>query len=187
MLFYTSKDGKALLQEDVYKLCPEFRVLKDEEVQYIVLVYDYCSPFNQLEEVDRKKQALKLSGLDKPESDPKIKAAIKMYIAMQYDTKRERIKTYREKIKTLDVQLRDPDLPPSRISQIITSQDTLEAKINDLESEIEFSMFSGELKGGRTKSYLEWMKENKKLHDMEMNQEEDISIQPAWEIPKMDE
>jgi len=41
MLFHTSKDGQVLLHKDVYKICPEFKILSEEEVRYIVLALNH--------------------------------------------------------------------------------------------------------------------------------------------------
>lgn len=187
MLFHTNKDGTALLHDDVYKLCPEFKVLKEDIVQYIVLVYDYYSPFNQMDTSDRKKRASKLLDLKNIEDKQEIRAAIDLYVSLQFDPRRERIRTYREKIKILDVQMKNTDISPSKINQIIQGQDILDKKIAELESEIEYSMLSGELRGGRKKSLLEFMKENRKLAEMELEAEDEISVQVAFDIPSIDE
>lgn len=187
MLFYTDKKGNALLHKDVYRLCPEFSVLKESEVTYIVLVYDYYSPFSQLEQQDRQRRAEKQLGFENIEKSDKIRSAIQLYLSIQYDSKRAIIKGYQDKIKMLQHQLMDPDTSPSKITQILQSQDILQNKIDDLQSEIEFSMFSAELKGGRTKSLLEYMQDNKKLWEMEMDNENDIDITVAYNIPSTDE
>lgn len=187
MLFYVRKDGQALLHKDVYKLCPEFLVLKEKEVTYMVLVYDYHSPFAQLELSDRRKRAEKQEDLKDPEKSSKMQSAIKLYLALQYDGKRAIVKGYQDKIKMLQNQLMDPDVSPSKITSILSSQDMLQAKIDDLQSEIEFNMFQAELKGGRTKSLLEYMQDNRKLHDMELENQNDVNITVDWDIPSTDE
>jgi hypothetical protein len=188
MLFYVDKEGKAFLHKDVYKLCPEFGILRDEEVMAVVLIYDYHSPYHQLDLSDRRRRVLKqLSLSENFEDSAKIKSAVKLYQSLQYDGRRDIIYEYKKKVKMLSVQLMDPECSPNKITQILSSQDLLNQKIQDLEKEVEFSMFQSNLKGGRSKSLIEWMQENRKLHEIEMEQRDDISIKPSWNIPDTNE
>jgi hypothetical protein len=188
MLFHVSKDGKALLHKDVYKLCPELSILNEDEVMYIVMVYDYYSPYHQIELEDRRKRISKIYNLkENIEDSVKIKSAINLYLSLQYDGRRAIVYEYKKKIKMLSVELMHPDCSPSKITQILSSQDLLKTKIEDLEKEIEFSMLQANLKGGRTKSLIEYMQENRKLYEMEMDNSTDIDIRPSWVIPSSNE
>ena len=57
MLFKLTRDNTAILHKDCYKLCPELKTLTEKQLLYVILAYDYKSPYFQLPLEERKRTA----------------------------------------------------------------------------------------------------------------------------------
>lgn len=163
MLFKVDKNNKVLLHPECVKLCPEFNVLSQEEIVFIVLVYDYNSPFSQLIEEERIRRAMfhiwndnKLDLLGKQ----KIKNAISAYKGFQYNPKIEIVNTYQKKISMLLEELEGLS-SGELIKKNMEATSRLRAGIRELEQEIiESYQEEGTLMAGAELSFLEKIQKN---------------------------
>lgn len=161
-------DYEVILRPECIKLCPELRVLKPDEIKFIVLAYDYQTPYRLLPERERERRAMdkvwgdQVPGLLDRES---IKIATYCYKGLQYDTKRELIRSYETKISKLLVQL-DEETSPSQIEKITKAIDSLRGTINRLDQEITTEVISkGVIKGGGELSFLDELQSNWKTFE----------------------
>lgn len=172
MLFYIDEKELTVLHPDAVKLCPELGVLSDKEVAFIVLAYDYKSPFRQYPERQREQQAMwKVFGMDQPNLLTKhsIVVAKEKYISLQYDPKITLVATFYKKIDSLSRSM-EAEESPSKLKNIIENIDTLKSMITKYENEIDADVQKkGVIKGGASLSWLEEAQKNMKkyAHDMQ--------------------
>jgi len=92
-VFRLDSEDRAIIHPDAIKLSPDLAKLSNNDVLYIVLAYDYKSPFRQFDLEERKtraKSAAYLKGLRRePEERVKIQQGIEFYKSLQFDPKRE--------------------------------------------------------------------------------------------------
>lgn len=156
-----------LIHPDAVKLFPGFNVLTHDEILFIVLAYDYCSPYSAFPEEDRLRRSSlhvwsdnRLELLDKQ----KIKNAIEAYKGLQYNPKIELIRAYQKKIDDLNTSL-ETTIDATQIEKILKSQKLLRASIRELEQEVLASYEDeGKLSGNAERSFLENMHKNKELY-----------------------
>lgn len=165
LLFYTDEKHKVILRPDCYKLSPELQILKDDEVLFIALAYDYHSPYRQFPEHERVKKAM-IHAFDYYDTElvqkTSMKLAIEAYKGLQYDPKIELANRYQLKIDKLLNQL-DGEDTPSAIKKIMEAVDALRANIRDLQNEYVQSLSAkGQIKGNKERSWLEEMQSNQK-------------------------
>lgn len=168
MLFYVDSKNNCVLHPEVIKLCPSFRALDEKETLYVVLFADYTSPYKQFPEHDRKRKAM-WHAFDDNETEliesARILAAVDDYMSLQWSPKIELAKTYQRKIDDLSRQLLEETAPTS-ISKIDDSIDKLTKRLNAMNKEVlDDYLIEGVLKGGRTKSFLEKILDNKKRYE----------------------
>lgn len=166
-LIHINEKSNTLLHPDAVKLFPGFNVLSNEEVLFIVLAYDYCSPFAGFTEDERLRRASlhiwadnKLDLIGKQ----KIKNAIEAYKGLQYNPKIELSRSYQKKIDELNgamAGVTSPDL----IKKTIESINLLRKSIRELEQEV-LSVYEeeGKMVGGGERSFLENMHKNRELY-----------------------
>jgi hypothetical protein len=164
-LFYIDEKNNAILHRDCVNLCPELSVLTEEEVLFIILVYDYHSIYRQFPEEDRIRKAMIHVYND---NNPKlmqrdvIKSAISAYKSLQYSPKIELAAKYQDKIDSLLLKLEGEDNPTTlkNIQLVIKS---LRTDIIALENEIADEVQKeGVVKGQKELSWLEKMQRNQK-------------------------
>jgi hypothetical protein len=166
-LIHINEKTNQILHPDAVKLFPGFNVLTNDEVLFIVLAYDYNSPYSAFPEEDRLRRASlhvwsdnRLEILDKQ----KIKNAIEAYKGLQYNSKIELSRAYQKKIDDLNSSL-ETTVDANQIEKILKSQKLLRASIRELEQEVLASYEEEDkLVGNATRSFLETMHKNKELY-----------------------
>ena len=169
LLFDINKKGNQVLRPEAVKLCPELAFLKEEEVLFIILAYDYGSPYNQFPEEDRVRKAIyHVYGADtKPALEKKIiKDGVIAYMALQYDPRREQIKMYQRKKALVNKELEDTTNATTIKGQMKTIKDLQEA-IAEIQKEVkaDTERQQAKIRGGETKSWLEEMHSNKEEYE----------------------
>ena len=168
MLFKLSKDNTAILHKDCYKLCPSLNGLSEKQMLYVILAYDYKSPYTQLplEERRRTARAQVYRTLDTdPEKKRIVRDAVEEYISLQYDPRKETLDTYTTKIKMLERDLMATS-DTTEITKITRSIAHLMKSHNDVQKEIERSEVMEELEGGGKLSLLEQMQNSRKIYNL---------------------
>ena len=163
-LFSVSKKGTVLFHSAVMNLCPEFSFLSEQDKLCLVLIVDYNSPFNQLPESDRRHKArLQVFGdNDITQFDKKVfQNAVELYKSLQYNSKRELIKVYEDKITSLSKDLVIAT-SPTAIKNILDSQKSMRKAMEELTNELsDQEEHKIELRGKGTLSLLEEITSNK--------------------------
>lgn len=167
LLFSINKKGNAVLNKDAIGLCPELQYLSDEEIMFIILAYDYGSPYRQLPEGDRIRRSI-FHAYGNTESNPLereiVKIGIDCYRSLQYDPKRELIRTYKKKLNTLDRALEQAE-QASVMKTIIQAQRDIVKSIDSLEEEISKNeQEEAQIEGGLKNSYLEKLMRNREVY-----------------------
>jgi hypothetical protein len=166
-LFYIDDKNNTVLHRDCVNLCPELSVLTNEEVLFIVLAYDYHSPYRQFPEDDRIRKAMIHVYND---NNPKlmerdiIKSAIDAYKSLQYSPKIELAEKYQKKIDSLLLKLEADDNPTAN-KNILVVINAIRKDIIALESEIADEVQKdGVIKGQKELSWLEKLQRNQKYY-----------------------
>lgn len=167
LLFNINKRGNVVLNKDAVKLCPELAYLTDEEVLFIILSQDYHSIYRQLPENDRVRRSIH-HAYGNTETNPLdreiVKIAVDCYRSLQYDPKRELIRTYKKKLNTLDRALEQAE-QASVMKNIISTQKEIVKSIDALEDEISKNeQEEAQIEGGLKNSYLEKMMRNREMY-----------------------
>ncbi|MAH46773.1 hypothetical protein CMI37_13170 [Candidatus Pacearchaeota archaeon] len=168
MLFKLTKDNSVILHKDCYKLCPELKALTEKQMLYVILAYDYKSPYVQLPLEERRRTARSqvYKSMEKdPEKKKLVSDAIEMYMSLQYEPKRETLDTYQSKIKMLERELM-ATLDTTEITKITRSIQHLMKSYDEVQKEIERSEIMEELEGGGKLSLLEKMQNSRKLYTL---------------------
>jgi hypothetical protein len=165
LLFHYDENQNCLLHPEVVKLCPSLSTLKERELIYIILHYDYNSPLKQFPEHERKRQAM-LQAFDENEYDlidsPRILAAASDYVSLQYNPKIETARIYQQKIDKYH-QLLIADDAPSSSKKIGDAIDDLTKRISALHKDYDTETEKqGVIKGKMQLSHLEKVMANRK-------------------------
>lgn len=158
---------KSVIHPDAVKLFPGFNVLSADEILFIVLVYDYCSPYAAFTEDERLRRASLHVWSDNNVDliqKQKIKNAIEAYKGLQYNPKIELSKAYQRKIDQLTAGLEDLTAP-DQIKKTLDSINLLRASVRELEQEV-LAVYEeeGKMVGGGERSFLENMHKNRELY-----------------------
>lgn len=170
MLFYCDTKNNIVLHPDVVKLSPELGLLKDDEVLFIILAYDYNSIYRQFPERQRISKAIFHTwGDNKPELQSEDKmpkrmvSAIREYKSLQYNRNIELIELYSRKIDE-QMEILDADKSTNGIKTASENIDRFKKLIKSIESEvIEEKLMEGQLKGKTELGHLEKLKANQKM------------------------
>ncbi len=167
-VFYIDAKNKKVIHPDAMKLCPELSVLNEQESLYLILAYDYFSPFNQFPELERSRKS-QFTVWGELRSDivakEKIKKASECYMSLQFNSKLELIRTYEKKIKTFQDKI-DSEDAPSMLKSIMDAISHLKKSIAELQKEATDEIITtAELKGGKKLSWLEEMQRNKEMYN----------------------
>lgn len=160
-----------ILHPDAVKLFPGFKKLTEDEVLYIVLTYDYCSPYSHFTLDDRRRRATmhvwndnKLPELDKRDD---IRFAIEAYKSLQYNAKEEFAKSLQRRVEQLSTMIEDGS---ANVEKTVKDIRILRAEIKELEQEVLLAyQEDGKLVGGGQRSFLENMLKNKQLYEAVKN------------------
>lgn len=166
-LIQINERANQILHPDAVKLFPGFNVLSSDEILFIVLAYDYNSPYSAFIEDERIRRAMQHVWSDNKYDDikkQKIKNAIEAYKGLQYNPKIELVRSYQAKIDSLNNTLISVD-KPADIAKSIESINLLRKSIRELEQEILATYEDeGKMVGGGQRSFLENMQKNKELY-----------------------
>ncbi|MCC7514558.1 MAG: hypothetical protein IT212_07680 [Bacteroidia bacterium] len=138
LLISINKNNTVVLHPDAAKLEPILSHLTEDELMLIILAYDYYSPFRQLPEHERMRRAQSQVFKNKkrtPFEEPKIKQAISAYMSLQYDERREQVKTYLAKISTINDAIRLSE-SPTTIANYVKINAELRKSVNAIEEEL---------------------------------------------------
>lgn len=107
LLFRFDNKSNTALHPDAVKLEPLLGKLPSEDLLFIILCYDYFSPYQQLPENQRFMTACRrcYDTDDFSTNVNRLKPEIEMYRSLQYDIRRETIKNYELKIASLNLSL----------------------------------------------------------------------------------
>ena len=170
-LIHINEKTNSILHADVVKLFPGFKKLSEDEVLYIVLTYDYCSPYSHFTLDDRRRRATmhvwndnKLPELDKRQD---IQFAIEAYKSLQYNPKEELAKALQNRVTQLSAGIEDGSAP---IEKTVKDIALLRKEIKSLEQEVLLAyQEDGKLVGGGQRSFLESLQRNKDLYESVKN------------------
>lgn len=168
-LFSLNKKGTVVLHEDAMRLCPIFFTLDTKELLFLVLAVDYYSPYRQLNKEERYRRAnveVFKDVRDKPWMEEKIAKAIREYEAIQYDSRMEQMRTYQEKIDTINAAIRESN-DPRQIKDYININKDLRKSKEELEKEIVMAEEQDaiQLYGKGSLSLLERLVRNKEKYE----------------------
>lgn len=157
-LFSINKKGTILINPEVVKLCLEFAVLSEREMRFLILAYDYESPFNQQPESDRIHRAKNMV-YDMDEgpnlNEQKWINAIDRYKSLQYNPKRETMRVYERKLSLLSNELTNEE-SSTKIKQILESQKLIRISLKELSEDLaEAEEKKAQIKGGGRLSFIE--------------------------------
>lgn len=166
-LFYVDEKNKLICRPECYKLSPELGILKEDELLFVALAFDYHSLYHQFPEHERIKKAM-FYAFDAYTPDildkPSMKLAINAYKSLQYDPKIELAQRYQKKIDRL-LQILDEDDTPTGIKKNTDAINALRKNIIDLENEVGQSVVNeGQIKGNQEMSWLEKLQQNQKYY-----------------------
>lgn len=167
-LIQINEKSNTILHPDAVKLFPGFNVLSADEILFIVLAYDYCSPYSGFIEDDRIRRASMHVWTDDTGSlilsKQKIKNAIEAYKGLQYNPKIELSKSYQKKIDDLTSAM-DGITSPDLIKKTLESINLLRKSVRELEQEV-LAVYEdeGKMVGGGERSFLENMHKNRELY-----------------------
>lgn len=161
-IFRITDDNQIVMDQDALKLVPELRKLKQEELIYISLVYDWFdSPLRKMPLETRKTMARRKIWKKIDESDPEenenIRKGIDMYKSICYDSVRSSADTIRTKIELLNRDLlADRELTLVKSKSIIDQLSFFSARLDQLDQEIKTQDITyNEIKGKLKLSKLE--------------------------------
>lgn len=165
LLFHLNANRSAVLHPEIIGLCPSLATLTENEVKYLILAYDYESPFKQFPEHDRKRRAMwEAFGENMYDivNSQRILYAAEDYMSLQYSSKLETIKVYQAKIDKYQQQLIEDENPAST-KKICDAIDDLTNRISTLRGDYDKDIQRrGVIKGKMELSWLEIVKSNRK-------------------------
>jgi len=164
MLFLIDKKNNTILHPDAIKLCPRLSIIEKQELLFIILAYDYRSPYHQFPEEERIRKSIRqIFGNDNSEviNNKKVQEAIEEYRSLQYDHRRETIIQYQKKISELNDQLSEEN-DVRKIKSIDDAIERLSDRCEKIQLQVDTSD-EAELRGGGEKSFLEKWQENRKV------------------------
>ena len=174
LLFSLNDENNAVLHKHCCKLIPELELLNGEDLLFVILFTDYYSPFYQLPSVDKLSRCCARAYPNK-EIDPlkleRITRAIQAYDSLQYDSRREQIKLYREKIDNINNEIM-ASMSPTQIKSLLQTNSELERVIKEIQKEIDQTTIKQSVMLGSGKnSLLEMMMKNRKEYERRMKKQ----------------
>ena len=157
LLFQYNKKDKVILHPEALALTKKLKKLSSDDLLYVILAYDYKSKYRLYPGADRKRLAVQEvygKNADIPETKAGMEEAIKEYMSLQFDFKRELCDKYITKIQILQDQLITEN-DPKKIANIDAAIKTLESRISEIQREIDKDEEAEELRGGGEMSYIE--------------------------------
>lgn len=168
LLFSINSKGNIILSPDAVKIFPIFNQLDNNQMLFIVLAYDYSSPyrlFTRSEQVRRAMVHVYTKEYPKMLEVPLMKKAIEGYMALQYDSKQEQRKTYLAKIEKINDAIRDAESPVV-IGNYLKINKELRSELESMDKEILMHEEEEAIKiyGKGSLSFLEKLLRNKEQY-----------------------
>lgn len=162
-LWKIDKRNHFLLEKDVAKLTIHLKKLDEDQLRFVVMAYDYESPFKRFPEQDRIRKAKRVVW-KKDEKDGffpehSLQSAIEEYCGFQYDARRELIEAYKKKVSLLQNELLLSD-KPGMIAKIDSDIAILIKRMAELQEEIDKTEGDDSTVGNR-RSMIERWQQNK--------------------------
>ena len=168
-LFSVTKEGDILLDKEVLRLCPLLNDITLNELKYLIFSYDYNrSPAYRKPLEERKLIAKRkyLSEDKEPEKSTLFIHCIDEYESLIYDAKKHTLEMYKTKAHRLDKLVAGTD-NPKEITDYDKALTIVTNRIVSLEAEIVIDEESIELRGGKKLSYIEQLKKNRRLYQLQ--------------------
>jgi predicted ribosome quality control (RQC) complex YloA/Tae2 family protein len=161
MLFKLDKGRRVVLNKDAALLCPGLKDLTEEELLFVILAYDYSSPYQQLQEEERVRRSRHHVWADSKyiTDTPIIRTGVDCYRGLQYDHNRELVIRYKGKIKLLSDALLDAT-GAKLIKEIDEAIERLGDRIDKLQKQIDQSNDIEQLRGGGELTWIERWQRN---------------------------
>ena len=176
-LFEIADNGMAVLHPNAYKLMPALKDLTQEELLYIIKVWDYHSPLRRYPLEDRKRLS---AGDSKVNFETKRMAqAVEMYRALQYDSNRELLQALGDKREQLMTKIKTAkDTVVIKITKAISDINKIIEQVNE-QIEADMQGLRSALIGGGKLSLIEEEIMNKNL---QLRHREDETQQASREM-----
>jgi hypothetical protein len=158
-IFRVNKELTAVLDKEAVKLEPSLAMLTDQQVMYIILVYDYIDSPYRLKPLEEKQKIARdrlFEGND-PEKLANVKKAIKAYQGLIYDSRRSQIEIYKTKISKLQ-KVFDGEDDNKAMQDIIKTIDIIRKDQDRIEKEVAIDEEKIELRGGNKLTFIEQWK-----------------------------
>jgi hypothetical protein len=143
-LWKIDKKNHLLLEKDAAKLTKYLKKADEDCLRFIILAYDYESPFKRYPEKDRIRKAKRVVW-NKDEKDgffpeDQLEKEIVEYRELQYDSRRELVELYKTKITLLQEEILKSDKPgqikPGQIVKIDGDIQVLMERMKSMENAI---------------------------------------------------
>lgn len=171
-LFAFDKKEKVVLNPDAVKLAPGLKKLNAAEFLFIVLAYDYESPYHQFDESERILKA-KRAAFGEADTDisknEKITTGIDEYKSLQFNVERENQLAYQAKIAQLKIQLYSAS-EPRQIRDIVTTIEQLNEEINKIQEKLDVDATTAFTSQGESVTFIEKWQLNQKAFQAKEDQ-----------------
>lgn len=160
-----SQNGRIVINDLAVSLCPNLKKLKQEELLYVILAYDWInSPFRLRAPEERKRFAVARCWPERPdflpEEDEKVKKGIEEFIGLIWNHNYD----YRDRLTTKLIMLEQElvgETSGTRIKGLMDTMDVVSKKIDQLNEKILQRESELELRGGGTMTWIEQWQSNK--------------------------
>jgi len=162
-MLFTVNDKGVVLHKEAVKLEPVLKKLSAPDLLFVILVYDYDSPYKQLPELQRQLTSSRrcYENDDFKGHVKRLEKAIEAYNGLQYDIRRETIKNYQAKIAGLNIQLMVTD-STTEIKRLHDAIDFLTKTSLRLQKDLVLEEISAIDGIGEDASFLEKWADNKR-------------------------
>lgn len=181
MIFKIDRNEKRVLNPEIKKLCKHLQKLDEQRLYYIIMCYDYDSPFHRFPEEERKRKA-KIYAFGSSDTvfkeDKLFKDCVEEYLSFQFDVRKETIRNYEQKIIQLNV-----DLFTETIARKIKEYDETIERLTDRILKLQQQIDSDEeteriIKGGGKLSMIEkWQLNQKKFNESQRLKEQATGVE----------
>jgi hypothetical protein len=172
-LFAFDKSEKVILNPDAIKLAPGLKKLKSAELLFVVLAYDYESPYHQFDEGERilKAKRTAFGSADEDISKNKVlEKGIEEYKSLQFNVERENQLSYQAKIAQLRLQLYD-SFEAKKIKEITQTIEYLNDEINKIQEKLDLDATTSFTSAGESITFIERWQLNQKKYKAKMEQQ----------------
>ena len=158
-VFDLNNEGTIILNPHAVKLCPGLKSLKQDELLYIIWIYDYRSSPLRLKPEDQRLMYFKRKFPNNKVKKEKIENSIQEYLSLIYSVEHIRLENAKNKLKEAEKAFMDTDITATTtLKSLSSTSDFLEKKIMNLETKIESEEELVDLKGKKKLSFLELQK-----------------------------